>query len=172
MLDSSTLREWPSTNNPSAGTWSPIFRYTTSPTTISNMEIGCLRPSRTTSTLMLPLTFESFRNCLPCLKLLRAETMTTRKMAMIILPPSYQPSSRPCCLIPNPKERTAHTMRMIMIMSLNASSTKLRKVFGGGLLYLFAPKIFVRCTRSFSSPLKPFSRFVMRIEASCLMPPS
>ncbi|XAR58584.1 hypothetical protein NMG60_11014051 [Bertholletia excelsa] len=103
MLDSSICREWPFMNRPSAGTWSPIVRNTTSPTTTSKME------------------------------LLTADTATTRKTATIMLPPSYQPSAAPCSLIPNPRERTAQPSRMRMVVSLKASSMKKTNPFGGGL---------------------------------------
>ncbi|KAL4038623.1 hypothetical protein IC575_002245 [Cucumis melo] len=48
MLDSSTCKEWPVKNNPSAGIWSPSFRTTTSPTTILNMETCIRLPSLST----------------------------------------------------------------------------------------------------------------------------
>ncbi|ESR56253.1 hypothetical protein CICLE_v10023150mg [Citrus x clementina] len=37
-------------------------------------------------------------NCLLCLKLLTAETMTTKSTANITLPPQNQPSLKPSCL--------------------------------------------------------------------------
>ncbi|KAK6929893.1 hypothetical protein RJ641_003987, partial [Dillenia turbinata] len=124
MLDSSTCKEWPFKNNPSAGTWSPIFKHTTSPTTNSKIEICCRLPFLTTSTWILLLTLDNFSNCLFCLKLLIAEKAMTIKTARVILPPSYQPSFNPCCLMPKPRESTAQAKRIRMVKSLRASTTK------------------------------------------------
>ncbi|KAK6915433.1 LOW QUALITY PROTEIN: hypothetical protein RJ641_020550 [Dillenia turbinata] len=54
----------------------------------------------------------------------------------MMLPPSYHPSFKPSCLIPNPRDRKAHAKRMTIVVSLNASYTKLKKLMGGGFLYL------------------------------------
>ncbi|WRX22881.1 hypothetical protein QQP08_015368 [Theobroma cacao] len=72
----------------------------------------------------------------------------------MMLPPSYHPSFGPCRLIPKARERTAQTKSMIMIVSLTASRTKLKKLFAGCFWYLFAPKTLVRSTRSISSPVE------------------
>uniref|UniRef100_A0A2P2NKN5 Uncharacterized protein n=1 Tax=Rhizophora mucronata TaxID=61149 RepID=A0A2P2NKN5_RHIMU len=133
MLDASTCKECPSTNKPSAGIWSPMFKKTISPTTMSNIEISCRRPYLKTSMLILSLILERLSNCISCLKLLKAETTTTRKTAMKMLPPSYQPSLGPSSLMPKPSARAAQTSRIIMVVSLKASSTKNRSPFGGGL---------------------------------------
>ncbi|KAJ6918477.1 hypothetical protein NC651_012657 [Populus alba x Populus x berolinensis] len=81
------------------------------------------------------------------------------------------PVSRPCCLIPNPRDMIAQTKRIIMVMSLNASTTKLRKLFAGGFVNLFAPKTSLLCATpaSFAPFLTSVSRIVV---ATCVTPPS
>ncbi|PON54427.1 hypothetical protein PanWU01x14_195060 [Parasponia andersonii] len=101
-----------------------MLSKTTSPTTISKMEISCRLPPLMTSILMLSLIFDSLSNCVSCLKLLRAEPTMTSSTAMKMLPPSYQPSFPPCSLIPKPRDRAAHIKRIKMVVSFNASTTK------------------------------------------------
>ncbi|KAK6937576.1 hypothetical protein RJ641_031084 [Dillenia turbinata] len=94
---------------------------TTSPTTRSNIDTCDLLPSLTTSIWILLLIFDNLSNCFSCLKLLNAETATTRKTATNMLPPSYQPSAAPSSWMPKPRDRAAQTSRMRMVVSLKAS---------------------------------------------------
>ncbi|XP_020406637.1 uncharacterized protein [Zea mays] len=102
MLDSSTCSAWPFMKTPSADTASPMLSTTTSPTTTSKMESSCLLPPRTTATTMLSDSVASLSKRLAWPWLLTADTAATRKTTRKMPMPSYQPSLRPCSLMPKP----------------------------------------------------------------------
>nr|ACR34701.1 unknown [Zea mays] len=171
MLDSSTCSAWPCMKTPSAGTASPMLSTTTSPTTTSKMESSCLLPPRTTATVMLSDSVASLSKRLAWPWLLTADTAATRKTARKMLTPSYQPSLRPCSLMPKPSETAAQTSSTRRKASLSASHTWVQNPLGFLRGYVFPPKASRRSRTSRSSPRMPVSASDASADAIPAAPP-